>query len=61
MAAAFQTEPTNAEILFERANNLKNLGRTEQANQLYRQIAVGTWQPRFAGFQRQAKGRLNMD
>ncbi len=58
-AAGFAAEPTNAQILWDRAGNLKQLGRGEQANQLYRQIADGTWQPRFQGLQGQARSLLN--
>src|SRR3989442_15930245 len=47
-AAAFKAEPTNADILWERAENLKGIGQTDRARLLYRRIAAGTWQPRFA-------------
>jgi Flp pilus assembly protein TadD len=47
-ATAFQAEPTNAQILWDRAQNLQQLGRPDQARQVYRQIADGTWQPAFA-------------
>jgi hypothetical protein len=53
--AAFETEPTNAQILWDRAQNLKRLGKTVEARTLFRQIADGTWQPRFQGLQTQAR------
>ena len=58
-AAAFQAEPTNAQILWDRARNLQQLGRAELANQLYRQLANGPWQPRFQGLQGQSQRLLN--
>jgi Tfp pilus assembly protein PilF len=57
-ATAFQAEPTNAQILWDRAQNLQQLGRPDQARQLYRQLADGTWQPRFQGLQNQARAYL---
>jgi tetratricopeptide (TPR) repeat protein len=45
---AFATEPTNPEILWQRAQNLVRQGQTEQARRLYRQIADGQWQERFS-------------
>ena len=58
-AAAYQAEPTNAQILWDRAVNLGKMGRTEHANRLYSQIANGTWQPRFQDLQRQAVQQFN--
>jgi hypothetical protein len=56
--AAFETEPTNAQILWDRAQNLKRLGKTVEARTLFRQIAEGTWQPRFQGLQTQARSEI---
>ncbi|MCI0380086.1 MAG: hypothetical protein L0215_21085, partial [Gemmataceae bacterium] len=50
-AAAFDAEPTNAQILWDRAENLLRFGKNLEAQALYRQIAQGTWQPRFQGLQ----------
>jgi ferric-dicitrate binding protein FerR (iron transport regulator)/tetratricopeptide (TPR) repeat protein len=57
-AEAFEAEPTNAQILWDRAMLLEQTGKTERARQLYRQIADGQWQPRFAWLQRQARQML---
>jgi tetratricopeptide (TPR) repeat protein len=53
--AAAQAEPTDAQILWDRSLNLKRMGKQQEALQLVRQIADGTWQPRFQGLQSQAK------
>ncbi|HYT93743.1 MAG TPA: hypothetical protein VEL76_33800, partial [Gemmataceae bacterium] len=56
--AAFEAEPTNAQILWDRAQNLRQVGRTNEAARLFRQIAEGQWQPRFQGVQAQARLQL---
>ena len=38
--------------------NLRRLGKTVEAQALFRQIADGTWQPRFQGLQNQARAQL---
>jgi predicted Zn-dependent protease len=55
--AAFETEPTNAQALWDRAENLQQAGKTTQAQSLYRQIAEGHWGPQYAGLVSQAKLR----
>ncbi len=57
-AQAFAAEPTNAQILWDGADNLQRQGKTGQARQLYRQIAEGSWQPRFQLLQQQARQML---
>ena len=57
--AAYEAEPTNAQILWDRAQNLEQAGKLVTAQQLYRQIAESTWQPRFQCLVAQAKLRLN--
>jgi tetratricopeptide (TPR) repeat protein len=49
--AAFESEPTNAQILWDRAGNLRQAGQIESARKLYRQLADGDWQPRFRSLQ----------
>ena len=56
-AAAFDAEPTDPQILWDRADNLRRLGRGPAADALVRQIAEGVWQPRFMGLANQAKAR----
>jgi tetratricopeptide (TPR) repeat protein len=57
-AAAFEAEPTNAQILWDRAQALRQNGHTEEARKLLRQIIDGDWQPRFAWIRSQAKWQL---
>ncbi len=54
-AAACDAEPTNAQYLWDRAGNLRQAGRLEEAQKLYHRIAEGPWQPRFQGIQREAR------
>jgi cytochrome c-type biogenesis protein CcmH/NrfG len=54
-ATAYEIEPTNAQILWDRAQLLQQSQRHAEAVKLYKQIADGTWQPRFSGIQQQAK------
>ena len=57
-AAAFEVEPTNAQVLWDRARNLHHAGKPNEARSLYRQLAEGQWQPRFQGIQSQARWQL---
>ncbi len=56
--AAAEAEPTDPQILWDRAQNLKQLGKHQDAHQLVLRIAQGTWQPRFQGLQAQARHLL---
>jgi cytochrome c-type biogenesis protein CcmH/NrfG len=53
--AAFDAEPTNAQILWDRAQNLQQAGKTAEARQVFRQIADRQWQPRFNWIKEQAR------
>jgi tetratricopeptide (TPR) repeat protein len=57
-AQAFEAEPTNAQILWDRALLLQQTGRSQEAQKLYRQLAEGQWQPRFQWLQNQARQQL---
>jgi tetratricopeptide (TPR) repeat protein len=57
-AAAFEAEPTGANILWERAQNLRQSGKLTEAQKLYRQLAEGDWQPRFNWVRSQARWQL---
>ncbi len=57
-ARAYRSESTNPQILWDRAQNLLQLGRVNQARDLWRQIAEGTWQPRFQTLVPQARWHL---
>src|SRR5262249_37180451 len=59
LASAFAAEPTNAQLLWDRAQNLRQAGRLAEAPQLLRQLADGSWQPRFESVQRQARWQLS--
>jgi predicted Zn-dependent protease len=59
LAAACAAEPTNAQLLWDRAQNLRQAGKAVEAHQLYRQLAEGQWQPGFAWIQAQARRQLN--
>jgi tetratricopeptide (TPR) repeat protein len=58
-AQAFQAEPTNAQILWDRAANLVQAGREAKAREIYRMLADGQWQERFQWIQNEAKRKLN--
>jgi ferric-dicitrate binding protein FerR (iron transport regulator) len=57
-AAACQADPTNAQVLWDRAHNLTQAGRLTQAAPLYRRLADGPWAPEYRGLQEQARTRL---
>jgi hypothetical protein len=59
--AAAEAEPTDAQLLWDRAQNLKQLGKHQEAQQLVRRIADGVWQPRFQGLQSQARHLLKRE
>jgi hypothetical protein len=53
--AACESEPTNADYLWERSQNLTQASRPLEARQVLRQIAEGHWQPRFQATQARAR------
>jgi tetratricopeptide (TPR) repeat protein len=57
-ASAFDIEPTNAQILWDRAQLLDQRGKPDDAGRLYRQLADGTWQPAFNWIQQQARTKV---
>jgi tetratricopeptide (TPR) repeat protein len=57
-AAAFEAEPTNAQLLWDRAEMLQQAGKVTDARRLFRQLAQGDWQPRFSDLQSQARWQL---
>jgi hypothetical protein len=58
-AAAFAAQPTDAQILWDRAQNLRQAGKQPEARKLLQQLAEGTWQPRFQALQAQARWHLS--
>lgn len=53
-AVAFDVEPTNAQVLWDRAQLLQQAGRFDKARQQYQRIADQDWQPRFERLKQQA-------
>jgi tetratricopeptide (TPR) repeat protein len=56
--AAFQAEPTNPQILWDRAQSLRQSGQQAEARKALRQIVEGDWQPRFGWVRSQARWQL---
>jgi tetratricopeptide (TPR) repeat protein len=56
--AAFAAEPTDAQILWDRAQHLEQAGQTARARVVLQQLADGSWQPRFQWIQVQARQKL---
>lgn len=57
-AQAFASEPTNAEILWNRAQHLQRNGDADRSRTLLRELADGDWQPRFQWLKTQARMTL---
>ncbi|HLW66258.1 MAG TPA: hypothetical protein VKS79_13175, partial [Gemmataceae bacterium] len=58
-AAAFAAEPTDAQLLYDRAMALEKGGRRGEAAALMKQVADGQWQPRFDNVKWQARQWLS--
>ena len=52
---AFAAEPTNAQLLWDRAQHLQQQGQIAESRTLMRQLADSEWQPRFNGLKAQAR------
>jgi tetratricopeptide (TPR) repeat protein len=59
LGAAYAAEPTNAELLWQQVTLLMQAGKSSEAQPLLRKLADGTWQPRFATYQSQARALLS--
>ncbi len=57
--AACESEPTNAQMVWDRAMNLRQAGKTVEARRVLQQLAEGTWQPRFQHLKDQARSQLD--
>jgi ferric-dicitrate binding protein FerR (iron transport regulator)/tetratricopeptide (TPR) repeat protein len=53
--AAFRAEPTNAQILWDRAQQLQRIGKVSEAREQMQHLAAGDWQPRFTWIKQQAR------
>ncbi len=59
-ATVFALDPTNAQVLWNRATNLRNKeGMTPKVRELYGEIVEGPWQPQYQPLQAQAKAILD--
>ncbi len=58
-ASAFAAEPTNAQILWDRVQNLRQSGNAVESKKLLRQLVDGAWQPRFQALVAQARWQLD--
>jgi ferric-dicitrate binding protein FerR (iron transport regulator)/tetratricopeptide (TPR) repeat protein len=54
-ATAFETQPDNPHLLWDRAQNLRQAGRNEEAKKLLRQIADGDWKSDFLWMKSQTR------
>jgi ferric-dicitrate binding protein FerR (iron transport regulator)/tetratricopeptide (TPR) repeat protein len=52
---AFAAEPTNAQLLWDRAQHLQQQGQIADSRALLRRLADSEWQPRFNGLKAQAR------
>lgn len=52
---AFAAEPTNAQLLWDRAEYLRQQGQIAESKKLLTQLKDGDWQPRFNGLKAQAR------
>jgi tetratricopeptide (TPR) repeat protein len=52
---AFAAEPTNAQLVWDRAEYLRQQGQIAESRKLMRELAEGQWQPRFNGLKAQAR------
>ncbi len=56
--AASEAEPANAQILWDRAQSLRQHGQQAEAQKVLRRIVDGDWEPRFGWIRAQAKWQL---
>lgn len=58
-ALASAAEPTNAQIIWDRAQALHNAGKFSEAQEIYRKLAEGDWGQQYQWIQQQAKYQVN--
>ena len=51
----FAADPTNAQLLWDRAEYLRQQGQIAKSRELLTQLKDGDWQPRFNGLKAQAR------
>ncbi len=59
LVVAADVDPTNAEVVWQRAKNLRQAGRTAEANQLMHRLATEKWPERYQGIRSNAQYFLN--
>ena len=52
---AYAAEPTDAQLLWDRAQLLRQQGQEAEGRSLLKKLADGDWQPRFNGLKAQAQ------
>lgn len=57
--AAFEADPKDAQVLWDRAQNLRQAGQLAAAQDVFRRIADGDWEPGFAWLRREARWQLD--
>jgi tetratricopeptide (TPR) repeat protein len=57
-AAAANADPSNAQLLWDRATLLQEAGRLPKARDVLRRLAEGKWDAKFQSLQDQARGQL---
>ena len=57
-AAAFEAEPTNAQVRWQRAQKLRRAGQPLAARKLLRRLAAGRWPAHFQWLASQARAEL---
>ena len=60
-AVAFREEPGNAQLLWDHAQLLEQMGRSDASHELLRQLAAGSWAAQFEQLQKQARKLVETD
>ena len=55
-AAASEVEPANPQVLYDRAELLRESGRRDESKRLFRRVAEGEWGKAYEGLKARAKG-----
>ena len=58
LSIAQEVEPTNAEVVWQRAKNLRQAKRNDEADQLMRRLADEKWPERYQGIRSHAQDQL---
>ena len=58
LESVLASEPDNAAVLWERADNLRQWGKTDEARAVLRRLADGQWPEQHRGVQERARWEL---